>query len=486
MGDTRPRAGGGDESPRDPKAPRLDLLTAVAAGSGRGDPPLDLLAAVAAGSGPGEPPLDLLAAVAAGSGLAEAPPLEVSNLREERAEGIGNDNMCAHVPTDSAHKEILSSSLLSEDAGTCEGCWREESGKCRMENSSILVCLECGRHFCSGLGDVDYPFGHSRQHAMKKQHWVAAFFDDPEKGYCFKCNVEVDVTPEEMQMIGKVEAGGHVFGLTDVAGDFIGGLPSLRGTWYTHGFGLADGQGYAIKGIPNRGNTCYVNAMVQCLLVLDKLRARMLGLDAPKGLLAMILGELFVETCAEGDMLDPDKLLTCARSHDDMYERGMHDSYQLLGSLREALNEDEEKYKNLNGQNGAPRVTNSIFGFELSETRTCECRLCSSVSHPFFYDLSLPLPSRVHLARSAVSPQTSESLKSQPEKTALQSLPANEHSTSEKIKTVAKSGDSHLPGSELKDVAVEETPEPLEVGEFICSFTSSKAMTADVVGVLES
>uniref|UniRef100_A0A0A9ABW1 USP domain-containing protein n=1 Tax=Arundo donax TaxID=35708 RepID=A0A0A9ABW1_ARUDO len=229
-----------------------------------------------------------------------------------------------------------------------------------------------------------------------------------------------------------------------------------------------------------------MNAMVQCLLVLDKLRARMLGPDAPKGLAAMTLGELFVETSSAGGMLDPDKLLTYVRSHDQTYEGGMHDSYQLLGSLRDALNEDEEKYKNLNGQNGAPTVINSIFGFELSETRTCKCCLSNSVSHPFFYDLSLALPSKGYPAKNAASPQTSESLKSQPENIAIQLFRENEQTSSEKIQTVAESDDSHLLGSELEDVVVEETPEPLEVGEFMRFFTSSKAMTADVGGVLES
>ncbi|XP_062195322.1 ubiquitin carboxyl-terminal hydrolase 2-like [Phragmites australis] len=363
---------------------------------------------------------------------------------------------CTHVRTDSAHLKMLSASLLSERAGRCERC------KHPVEGSSILVCMECGRHFCTGVGSGDDPVGHSRQHAKQEQHWVAALYDEPESAYCFKCEYVVCVIPDEVEMMDKVEAGGHAFE-----------------------FKPAYGHGYAIRGIPNIGNTCYLNAMVQCLLVLDKLRARMLGPDAPKGLLAMALTELFVVTSAAGDILDPTKLLTCVCWYNETFKGGgMHDSQELLCSLRNCLNEDEEKYKNLHGQSGAPTVINSIFGFELSETRTCKCRLSNSVSHAFFYDLPLALPSKGHPAKSAASPQTSGSLKSQPKKIAIQVFPANEQSNSEKIQTVAERGDSHLLGSELKDVVVEETPEPLEVGEFMCSCTYSKALTADV-GVLE-
>jgi hypothetical protein len=74
----------------------------------------------------------------------------------------------------------------------------------------------------------------------------------------------------------------------------------------------------------------------------------------------------------------------------------------------------------------------------------------------------------------------------QPNKAATQLIPVNEKSTSENIQSVAKSGDSDLLGSELKDVAVEKTPEPLENGEFIRSCIHSKVLTADSGDVLVS
>jgi len=89
MGNTRPRSWEADESSRsrESKTPRLDLLAATAA-------EVD----------------DLL-----GSRQEDCPELS----------GNGDDDRCCdHVPTDSAHKDILSWSLLSDDAG----CARTAAG----------------------------------------------------------------------------------------------------------------------------------------------------------------------------------------------------------------------------------------------------------------------------------------------------------------------------------------------------------------------
>ena len=113
MGDTRPRAWEAGESSRDAKSPRLDLLASAALGQN-----------------------DL-------SGWDEWP------------EVTGDNDRCDHVPTDNAHKEILDSSLLSDDAGKCADCQREEEpGKCRPVNSRILVCLDCGRQSCGGFREL--------------------------------------------------------------------------------------------------------------------------------------------------------------------------------------------------------------------------------------------------------------------------------------------------------------------------------------------
>ena len=450
MGDTRPRAWEAGESSRDAKSPRLDLLASAA--------------------------------------------LEQNDLSgwDEWPEVTGDKDWCNHVPTDSAHKEILDSSLLSDDAGKCADCQREdaeeEPGKCRPVHSRILVCLECGRQSC-GDSENYLPYGHAQDHAKHEQHWVAAMFADPQAGFCFKCGTEVSVYPEQEEMPGLIQAGGHAFGFDAHSGP-VNGLLNIGYTWQGHEFGSANVQGYAIRGIPNRGSTCYVNAIVQCLLVLDKLRARMLRPDAPPGQLGLALMELFVETCVEDavvGMLNPDKLLRRVRLHTDRFEAyRMHDSHELLDSLRSALHSEENEIETPNRQSGAATVIDSIFRGEISYTRSCICCGSSLVLRDQFCELSLPLPSKEHPSRSAAAPQTSESLKSEPKKAAAQLIPANEKSTSEKIQEVAKSGDSHILGSELKDVVVEKTPEPLEVGEFMHSCTHSKVLSAYFGDVLVS
>ncbi|XP_072150599.1 ubiquitin carboxyl-terminal hydrolase 2-like [Setaria viridis] len=438
MGDTRPRGWEAGESSRDAKTPRLELLATTA----------------------------------------------LKDRWEEWPEVTEDNDRCNHVPKDSAHREILDSSLLSDDAGHCADCQRSEESV----NSRILVCLDCGRQSCGELASY-IPYGHAQAHAKQEQHWVAAMFADPQAGFCFKCGSEVVVYPEQEEMPGEIQTGGHAFGI-DVHSGLVSGLLNLGDTWHGHEFGSSSVQGYAIRGIPNRGSTCYVNAIVQCLLVLDKLQETMLGPDAPSGHLGLALMELFLETSVADDvggMLNPDKLLRSIRLHADKFEPyKMHDSYELLDSLRNALHREENEIETPNRQRGAPTVIDSIFRGELSYTRSCIYCGSSQASHDEIRDLSLALPSKEHPSRSAAAPQTSVSLKSQPNKAATQLIPANEKSTSEKIQSVAKSGDSDLLGSELKDVAVEKTPEPLEVGEFMRSCIHPKVLTADSGDVLVS
>ncbi|KAL6644485.1 hypothetical protein ACP70R_016093 [Stipagrostis hirtigluma subsp. patula] len=376
------------------------------------------------------------------SALAKADPRrrKVSN---QRADETGDSELCNHVPTGSAPMEILRSLLLSEHAGKCELCLSP------LEGSSILVCLDCGRHFCSGQGSCDLPYGHSRLHAMQEQHWVAVQYSEPESGFCFKCGCVVEMIDEDDEI-------DPATGLPRKA------LKAIRD--FSNVFGSAYWHGYAIRGIPNRTNTCFINAMVQCLLMLDKLRARMLGPDAPQGLLSLSLRELFELTRVIGGALNPDRLLTALGMHVQKYkDRKMEDSHELLMNLRNSVDKEEKQRKNANNQSGAPTVIDSIFRFEVCQTRSCKLCLSSSVSHFLYYELPLQLPSEGRPAKTAASPQPRESLKWERKKIAIQLFPANEKSKSEKIQTVADSGYSHLPGSELKDVVMEETPEPLEV-----------------------
>lgn len=445
MGDTRPRAWEAGESPRDAKTPRLDLLAATALG--------------------------------------------VDDLGwEQWPEVTSNNDQCNHVPTDDAHKDILSLSLLSDEAGECADCQRgEEPGKRRSVNSRILVCLECGRQSC-GDSDSYVPFGHAQDHAKQEQHWVAAMFADPQAGFCFRCGTEVPVYPEPEEMSVEIQAGGHAF-VSDGNPDLVSGLLNFGDTWHGHDFRSASVQGYAIRGIPNRENTCYVNAILQCLLVLDKLRARMLGPDAPLGQLGLALKEFFVEASAAdavGGMLGPDKFLRSIRVHADKYQAyKMHDSYELLESFCSALHNEENEIETPNRKRGDPTVIDSIFRGELSYTRSCIYCGSSSVVHEHFCELSLPLTAVERSSRSSAAPETSGSLKSQPKNIATQLIPANEKTTSEKIQAV-QSGDSHILSSEMKDAVVEETPEPLEVGEYTHSCTHSEVLTTSFGDVLVS
>jgi len=120
--------------------------------------------------------------------------------------------------------------------------------------------------------------------------------------------------------------------------------------------------------------------MMQCLLALNKLWAWMLGPDPPPGHLGMALKELFVEASAAdsaGRLLNPDRLLRSVRLHGEncnyrtrtmrfanagKYEAyKMHDSYELLESLRNALQDEESGIENPYRERGAPTVIDSIF-----------------------------------------------------------------------------------------------------------------------------
>jgi ubiquitin carboxyl-terminal hydrolase 16/45 len=412
-------------------------------------------------NGPPHTTTELLAAAEANSGSSDVswPDSDISVANEP----------CTHVPTDSAHMKLLESSLISEHAGKCVLC-----KTFKLKESGIMVCMECGLHFCTGIGSVDSPSGHSRLHAKQKQHWVAALFDEPQSAYCFKCEYVVCVAepPDDVETDG-FKAGGHALGLSLDLSNLIQGLSNTFGSAHIHG--------YAIRGIPNMGNTCYFNAVVQCLLVLDKLRARMFEPDASKGLFAESLRELFVGTSAAGSLLNPEKLLQLLCMYQkDFRGYGMHDSHELLLALLNAMDEDEKNTRDK--QNSAPEVIKTIFGVQMCERRTCRC-LCNSVSHPDReLNLSLPLVQR-HPVVSAAPRGTCENSKSQLNMVSTQLFPTNKLSKSERIQTVAEGGDSHLPCSELKDVVVVEKPGPLEVGEFICFSTYSKSLTADVGGV---
>jgi ubiquitin carboxyl-terminal hydrolase 16/45 len=270
----------------------------------------------------------------------------------------------------------------------------------------------------------------------------------------FLGQTEAEVNPKKVEMMGKVQAESRPSGF---------GV-DLADKWPSYESRSSDAQGYAIRGIPNRGNTCYMSAVLQCLFVLGKLQQRMLALDRPKGPLAKVLKELFVEASAAGGVLNPNKVLKCVRKHSaPRFGVGaMEDSHDLLTALRELWNQGEE---NDNWLSDAPTVMDSIFRFEMAQTLSCKkCgHLSLPVSYPFL-DLSMGYPSKGHPTKSAALPQTNESPRSRNREIVVQLFPADVQRNLEKMRTVSASGYSDVIGS---DVIVEETHKPLEVGEFM-------------------
>ncbi|KAF0898182.1 hypothetical protein E2562_001826, partial [Oryza meyeriana var. granulata] len=165
--------------------------------------------------------------------------------------------------------EIVSKIASSEGTTMCE----DET--CLATGSHLMmVCSECDSHFCIGRSaDKARPRGHIGEHALLDGHWVAVWYEDPYVGYCFECEDSLTIGGEE----GK-------------KGMIVKGEEGRRAS------GFANEHGCVIRGIPNLGNTCYLNAVLQCLLLLEKLWARMSRLNAPLGILGGILHDLFVHT----------------------------------------------------------------------------------------------------------------------------------------------------------------------------------------------
>ncbi|TVU43750.1 hypothetical protein EJB05_10241, partial [Eragrostis curvula] len=212
------------------------------------------------------------------------------------------------------------------------------------------------------------------------------------------------------------------------------------------------GAAYVIRGIPNCGDTCYMNSLVQCLLVLDKLRTWMLGPNAPspRGSLGVALKELFVETTPghnAGAKLYPGDLLERLGALNAQYAgNDMQDSLELLLDLRKGLVEEEKLRLPPNMRDRVPTVVDSIFQGQLSSTLTCKC-LYVSPSYDPFSELSLPLPSKGETTKSVSSPQRN---------------PAIEETNLRKAQIDAEGGDFHIHGLELESVAMDKTSELLK------------------------
>jgi ubiquitin carboxyl-terminal hydrolase 16/45 len=390
---------------------------------------------------------------------------------------------CRHFFAKEFDTELLLAKIESLKYGpgpACDCCVLESSGVGQVnphKQELIMVCTQCDQCLCAGVANrEDQPGGHARPHARKNEHWVALWLDKPRTGYCFFCNDSVHLHKSGGQSDGESSVNdGPISSEVENTAEAEGG--------HAHASGSNNGEvGYAVRGIPNIANSCYMNALVQCLLVLDKLRTGMLGPNAPNGSIGVALKELFVETRASNgasEMLNPRNLLNSICALDPKYSGGkMHDSHELLCSLRKWLNEEELKRppSTQDSTSGAAitTVADSIFQGELSTTRTNICCQYETVRHDLFHELPLPLPSKKHKNKSIVTRQrTHRSRRKSP--AVKQLFPALEEGNSEKVQIITDDGDSGIPHTEMESVVIVKSPEPLEVGKFMFSCTKSKA-----------
>ncbi|KAL5221859.1 hypothetical protein ABZP36_026572 [Zizania latifolia] len=405
---------------------------------------------------------------------------------------------CEHTVYEQDYIDWVSASVRhSNHAPMCNAY------KCAVSGGiNIMVCLDCESRYC---------IAHAPRHASIAQHWVAFGCWDMSTAHCYMCGEDFDISDkkkgvprmavdtddlkkDERGMMFGNEAGGHASWLADGYANAIKWIENYGNTGYLnslmqgftcpgnkdewginewgtmfgneaggHASRLSDGHAHAIKGIPNYGNTCYLNSLVQCLLVLGKLRERMLGPDAPTEVIGVALHDLFVDADNannSGVLLDPSTLLACVRSLSSRFEgTSMQDSHEVFCCLRDGLNENR---KPPNMQDGgpsavAPTFIDSVFGGQLSVTTSCKCCSYNSVSHDVFYDLSVPVPPRGSPAKSVE----------------LKLVPTIDKSNTEKIHNFAEGSDYQSPASELdlEDVFMVKTSEPLKDGKFKCSCT---------------
>ncbi|XP_015695788.1 ubiquitin carboxyl-terminal hydrolase 1-like [Oryza brachyantha] len=385
--------------------------------------------------------------------------LDVSNLWKQVAALVsdGSIHCCPHVFCKEDDIDVAITMIKS-----CDEAPRCDSYMCdTTEKRNIMVCLGCESRFC-----IKHAYSHSWRE--QKEHWIALVYERPNVVYCFACEkcyfIRTDNFGEQMAVNDGEDAV-----VIDIHKEGEKGMTVDKEAG-GHASGSVIRRACPIKGIPNRGNTCYVNALVQCLLVLERLRAAMLGPDAPKGIIGNTLRYLFedADNVNNTGLLDPTQLLACLRMlNSGFVGTSMQDSHEVLCCLRDGLDREESIMKPSNIQDGAPSavdpsVINSTFGSQISITRSCKRCSFRSVSCDVFHDLSVPLPSKTFSVESP--PWTNKGHRSQ-RKIRINLFPAIEKQKRDNEKTckIAERGDSQSPASELEDVVMVKESEPLKV-----------------------
>ncbi|XP_052164883.1 ubiquitin carboxyl-terminal hydrolase 1-like [Oryza glaberrima] len=356
------------------------------------------------------------------------------NMEVDDTESESDRAECRHLLDEEDVTLIVSEVTTSKNIPACQHPGCKINGRTR-----IMVCTGCNKHFCTRAEAKKKPHGHARLHARKfEHHWVGLWYSDPYKGYCFKC--EFDLTLSALTVEQGMVFGKELFGQES---------------------GLVKGHGCVIRGMPNLGNTCYINALLQCLFVLGKLRARMLAPDAPSYILGYELKELFQEVNNVDNaqlQLNPTKFFACIRVLDARFiSSDMQDSHELLCFLLNELDKEEKSMV----PPVSPTVVDSIFCVQLSATISCSHCSYNSVSHEVMYELSVPLPSERPPPKSIASPPRDISCMSR-EKTGIKLFPEVDTSNTEIVKAIAEGSVSHIASLELGDVDKEKTSEPLD------------------------
>uniref|UniRef100_J3MUM0 Ubiquitinyl hydrolase 1 n=1 Tax=Oryza brachyantha TaxID=4533 RepID=J3MUM0_ORYBR len=363
--------------------------------------------------------------------------LEVSDMQSES--DSSDIEWCGHFSLDEEKANLIASkATASKKVPVCQHPGCKITGK-----TCIMVCVGCNKRFCTRAQAKQRPFGHAREHAKHSGHCVGLWCSDPYTMYCFTCEYELALAAPYVET-------GMVFGKEA----------------FGQASGLVKEHVCPIRGMPNLGNTCYVNALLQCLFVLRKLRARMLAPDVPLDMLGVTLKELFEDVNNVDNarlLLNPINFLTCVRILDARFVGSdMQDSHELLCFILDRLDKEER----LQMPAVAPTLVDSLFSVGMSVAMSCTHCSYSSPSCEVMYDISLPLPLERPPPKSIASPPRNISCISR-EKTGIKLFPQVDMSNTEIVQAIAQGSDSHITGLELGDVAIEKISEPLEVGKFM-------------------